>query len=52
MDGESANEGRLEVYCNDQWGTVCEDGFDQPEADAVCRQLGYTTANDITELIG
>ena len=46
INGADSNEGRVEVYCNDVWGTVCNDGFDQQEADTVCRQLGYTSAND------
>lgn len=36
--------GRLEVYQNGQWGTVCNKGFTQEGADSACRQLGYTGA--------
>ena len=42
--GEVVNRGLVEVYCNGQWGTVCDDGFGDIEADIVCMQLGYTTA--------
>ncbi|XP_065830204.1 uncharacterized protein [Oscarella lobularis] len=41
-DGDSKYEGRLEVYYNGSWGTVCEEGFGMEEAFVVCRQLFST----------
>ena len=39
-----SGSGRIEVYCNNEWGLVCNDGFTKNDADTVCRQLGYTEA--------
>ena len=41
----------MEVYCNGEWGTICDEGgFGQEEANTICRQLGYTHADDYDHL--
>ncbi|XP_020863899.1 neurotrypsin isoform X1 [Phascolarctos cinereus] len=41
MDGENKKEGRVEIFVNGQWGTICDDGWTDKDAVVVCRQLGY-----------
>ena len=46
MGSSSSENGRLEIFLQGEWGTVCNDGFDSIDADVACRRLGYYFAND------
>ena len=40
-DGNSPYSGRVEIYRNGVWGTVCDDNWTTDNAKVGCRQLGF-----------
>ena len=41
-DGNSFDEGRVEVCFEDHWATICDHQWNEEDAEVVCRQLGHS----------
>ena len=46
-DGGTPYSGRVEIYRNGVWGTVCDDNWDNTIARLVCQQLGLGTSGSV-----
>lgn len=43
------NDGKLEVYVKNEWGTVCSYGWDDADAKVACRSLGLPRYYDLKD---
>ncbi|CAG2223876.1 unnamed protein product [Mytilus edulis] len=52
VNGAGLWEGRIEIFKNGHWGSVCDSSFSTKEALVICRMLGFKELENIIRLAG
>ena len=51
-EGEAPCDGRLEIYYDGKWGTICDDHWSTEDATVACRALGFPAGSVLSEPFG